>query len=104
MLVLYSGKAYYRRLVLVNVTSLEVIKPVHAQANKVLKNKDCFPFKILRCCIYPAHNVKIPTIVGILTFNSKKRYCIYTANNVKMPTIVDILTFNSRKKFHAQLS
>ena len=33
--------------------------------------------------IYPAHNVKMPTIVGILTFISK------------MPTIVGIFTFIS---------
>ena len=86
MLVLYSGKAYYRQLVLVNVTSLEIIKTLHAQANKVLKNKNCFTFKTLRCCIYPAHNVNIPTIIGILTFNSKIRCCIYTANNEQLLT------------------
>ena len=35
-------------------------------------------------------NVKMPTVVGILTFMSWK-------NNVKIPTIVGILTFISRK-------
>ena len=40
-------------------------------------------------------NVKMPTIVGILTFMSKENFFLLI--NVKMPTIVGILTFMSRK-------
>ena len=44
--------------------------------NKMLKNKDVYWFTTLICCIYPALiflliNVKLPTIVGILTFMSR---------------------------------
>ena len=39
--------------------------------NKMLKNNDISCFKILRCCIYPAKNVKMSTTVGILTFISR---------------------------------
>ena len=40
-------------------------------------------------------NVKMPTVVGILTFTSMKK--IFFLINVKMPTIVGILTFMSMK-------
>ena len=51
----------------------------HAQLNlfiknKMLKTKSFSCFKILKCCIYPAKNVKMPTIVGILTFMSKMNF------------------------------
>ena len=53
-----------------------------------------FYFQVLGCCIYPANkfvmvmNVKMPTIVGILTF---------------MTIIVGILTFNDYDKFMLSL-
>ena len=49
-----------------------------------------------RMLFFPLINVKMPTIVGILTNMSR-------IINVKMPTIVGILTNMSRKKY-AQLS
>ena len=46
---------------------------------------------------FPLINVKMPTMVGILTFMSRKNSLINSLINVKMPTIVGILTFMSRK-------
>ena len=43
-------------------------------------------------------NVKMPTIVGILTFMSKIKSFILLIN-VKMPTIVGTLTFMSKINF-----
>ena len=42
-------------------------------------------------------NVKMPTVVGILAFMSRKIMKIFLLINVKMPTTVGILTFMSRK-------
>ena len=53
--------------------------------------------------ISTAHKTKIPTNKEVAFFKSL-RCCIYQANNVKMPTIVGILTFMSRINFYAQLS
>ena len=36
--------------------------------SKIQTNKEVTCFKSHRCCIYHAINVKMPTIVGILTF------------------------------------
>ena len=47
----------------------------------------------LECLVFLLINVKMPTVVGILTILS-----------VKMPTVVGILTILSRKIIHAQLS
>ena len=52
----------------------------HAQLNlfikvMMLKTKSFSCFKILKCCIYPAKNDEMPTIVGIiLTFMSKMNF------------------------------
>ena len=46
----------------------------------------------------PYKNTKIPTNKEVSCFKSP-RCCIYHANNVKMPTVVDILTFMSRIHF-----
>ena len=55
--------------------------------------------------ISSAHKTKIPTNKEAhLAFFKSLRCCIYHANNVKMPTIVGILTFMSRINFYAQLS
>ena len=38
---------------------------------KIPTNKEISCFKPLKYCIYPADNVKMPTIVGIITFMSR---------------------------------
>ena len=43
---------------------------------KALKNKDISCFQALRRCIYHANNVKMPTIVGILTFKSMMNFIL----------------------------
>ena len=43
---------------------------------KIPTNKEFYCFKSLRCCIYRANNVKMPTIVGILTFMSRKKFVL----------------------------
>ena len=47
---------------------------------------------------YPVH------VTGLVLGSDKPRTQFFLLINVKMPTIVGILTFMSRKKFHAQLS
>ena len=42
---------------------------------KILTNKEVSCFKSLRCCIYHA-NVKMPTIVGILTLMSRINFLL----------------------------
>ena len=42
-------------------------------------------------------NVKMPTVVGIITFKSRKNMKFLLLINVKMPTVVGIITFKSRK-------
>ena len=43
---------------------------------KILTNEEVSCFKSLRCCIYNANKVKIPTIVGILTFMSRINFVL----------------------------
>ena len=43
---------------------------------KIPTNKDISCFKSLRCCIYLLINVKMPTIVGILTFMSRINFVL----------------------------
>ena len=74
-------------------SGLEVIKLLSCSTQMTIK------FSLL---INVLINVKIPTIVDILTFISKvnrqERFiCLFTLLiNVKTPTIVDILTFISK--------
>ena len=51
-----------------NQTELEIST---AHKIKIPPNKEVACFKSLRCCIYHAKNVKMPTIVGILSFMSR---------------------------------
>ena len=58
---------------------------------KIPTNKEVTSFKSLRCCIYPAHfilliNVKMPTIVGILTFMSRINFMLSLIEHEKNPT------------------
>ena len=58
----------------------EVIKKVHTEheistADKILTNEEVSCFKPLRCSIYYAKNVKMPKIVGILTFYEQDKVC-----------------------------
>ena len=53
--------------------------------------------------ILNAHKYKISRNSAFLG-SDKTRMLFFPLINVKMPTIVGILTFMSRKKFHAQLS
>ena len=48
-----------------------------AHKTKIPKNEDVSCYKSLRYCIYHAKNVKMPTIVGILTFNNVWHFNIY---------------------------
>ena len=43
---------------------------------KILTNEEVSCFKSLRFCIYHAINVKMPTIVGILTFMSRINFVL----------------------------
>ena len=43
---------------------------------KILTKEEVSGFKSLRCCIYHANNVKMPTIVGILTFMSRINFML----------------------------
>ena len=54
--------------------------------------------------ILNAHNYKNIKKFGFFLGSDKPRMLFFQLINVKMPTIVGILTFMSRKKFHAQLS
>ena len=51
------------------------------RGNKVIttiipKNEAVSCFKSIRCCIYHAQNVKMPTMVGILTFMSMTNFLL----------------------------
>ena len=48
--------------------------------------------------ISTAHKIKVPISKEVSCFKSL-RCCIYHVNNVKMPTIVNIVTFMSRINF-----
>ena len=43
--------------------------------SKIPTNKQVSCFKSLKCCVYHANNVKMQTIVGILTFMSTINLC-----------------------------
>ena len=43
---------------------------------KILTNEKVYFFKSLRCCFYHAINVKMPTILGILTFMSRINFVL----------------------------
>ena len=43
---------------------------------KIRTNEEVACSKALSCCIYHANNVKMPTIVGILTFMSKINFVL----------------------------
>ena len=43
---------------------------------KIRTNEEVSYLKSLRCCIYHAKNVKMPTIVGILTFMSRINFVL----------------------------
>ena len=68
-----------------NQTGLEVIKLFHAQPSmkfqvlikaQMLKNKDFFAVKLLVGVFILLINVKMPTIVGILTFMSRINFML----------------------------
>ena len=48
---------------------------------KITINEEVSCFKSLRSCIYHANNVKIPTIVGILTFMSRINFVLSLVGN-----------------------
>ena len=48
----------------------------HEISTKIPTNEEVSCFKYLRCCIYHANNVKMPTIVGILTFMSRINFVL----------------------------
>ena len=62
-----------------------------------------FMLNSTECEIYPAHNAKMSTIVGILTFISRKNT---SPESLKAgsPYIFQHLSFYEQLKFHAQFS
>ena len=50
---------------------------------KILSNKEVSCFNALRCCIYHAKNVKMPTIVGILTLMSRINFILSQVEHEK---------------------
>ena len=54
-----------------------------AHKTKIPTNKDVSCFKYLRRCIYQAKNIKMPTIVGILTFMSKINFVLSCVEHEK---------------------
>ena len=59
----------YKTFFMLNSTGHETST---AHKTKIQTNKGVSCFKYIRCCIYHANkNVKMPTIVGILTFMSR---------------------------------
>ena len=54
--------------------------------------------------ILNAHKYKNIKKFGFFLGSDKSKMLLFPLINVKMPTIVGILTFMSGKKFHAQLS
>ena len=54
--------------------------------------------------IFPAHNVKMPTIVGILTFMSRKKNSILSLSESEKSWISWYFYTYEHVKFHAQLS
>ena len=64
-----------------------VIKLFHAQLlikTKVETNEEVSCFKSLRCYIYHALNVKMPTVVVILTFMSRINYMLSRVEHGKV--------------------
>ena len=59
---------------------------------KIPSKKEVSSFKSLRCCINHAKNVKMPTIVGILTFMSRIIFVLsrVAASQFDAVTTVDI--------------
>ena len=58
----------------ITYSDLEVIKMLIK--TKIKTNEEVSCFKSLKCCIYHDNNVKMPTIVGILTFMSRINFVL----------------------------
>ena len=79
--------------------------PIKMIAN--LTNKEVSCFKSLKCCIYHAYKVKMPTIVGISTFMTRIKYvlsCVEHGKNFTTSLPVFGVSHKARLKIKKEIS